>query len=204
MAGWGLQGTCQHILPHEPYVLCHNCQKRFGAVRMVCGCGLARSIRRQERVSFNCTDMPRIKGKNTGRLSSPVPVTLPWKEMFVYNKRTNLWMTKPNWQLQVMCKNQFESLLHYVFKLQLQTKSPRADSQPTQCLASLIFEGRPRFGTSWFLQRTARCSQEVVSQWGSELDCPSFLVWLFPCLHVSGTIHTSVWKPWPILGYTSS
>lgn len=111
MAGWGLQGTCQHILPHGPYVLCHNCQKRFGVARMVCGCGLARRTRRQECVSFNCTDMPRIKGKNTGRLSSLVPVTLSWKEMFVYNKRANLWITKPNWQLQGMCKNQFESLL---------------------------------------------------------------------------------------------
>lgn len=112
MAGWGLQGTCQHILPHEPYVLCHNCQKRFGAVRMVCGCGLARSTRRQECVSFNCTDMPRVKEKkNTGRLSSSVLVTPSWKEMFVYDKRANLWITKPKWQLPVMCKDQFESLL---------------------------------------------------------------------------------------------
>lgn len=111
MAGWGLQGTRQHILPHEPYVLCHNCQKRFGAVWMACGCGLARSLRRQESVSFNCTDMPRIKEKNTVRLSSSVLVTLSGKEMFVYSKTANLWITKPKWQLPVVCKNQSENLL---------------------------------------------------------------------------------------------
>lgn len=103
MAGWGLQGTCQHILPHEPYVLCHNCQKRFGAGRMVCGCGLARSIRRQECVSFNCTDMPRVKEKKKYRGKSEAGSHMPPRLRLIIKtpsqlKRLNA--TQIKWQLK--------------------------------------------------------------------------------------------------------
>lgn len=211
MAGWGPQGTCQHILPHEPYVLCHNCQKRFGVVRMVCGCGLAKSIRRQECVSFNCADMPRIKKKKIklARRSSPVPATLSWKEMFIYNKRANLWIAKPNWQPQVIWKNQFECLSPPPQSIQ----AASAGSVAARWWAAHTVLGEPDFWREagsgvWELLVPARNRQMFTGgchtvRLGAELP-QCFIGFFFFCLHVSGTMRTSVWKPWPILGYTSS
>lgn len=204
MAGWGLQGTCQHILPHEPYVLCHNCQKRFGVVRMVCGCGLARGIRRQECVSFNCTDMPRIKEKNIHRGSQA-------QSSWHYHEKKCLFITRHQ-----ICESQnLTGSFQWCVRISLKVFFPLLCIQAaiagrvTSCwLAAHTVLGKPEFWREaeiWDLLVPARNCQMftggcLTARVGAGL--PQFLGSF--SLHVSGTIHTSVWKPWPILGYASS
>lgn len=148
----------------------------------------------------------KSRGKNTGRLSSSLWHYHEKKCLFIIREQIcesqNL-----NWQLPVMCKNQFESLLPSTVNsgCSYRQSHPVLTSSPHSAWQASFLKGGRDLGPPGSCKELPDVHRRLSHSEGR--SCLIwFLIWYFGffCLRVSGTIHTSVWKPWPILGYTSS